>query len=187
MMNHPEDRIRVHDRMFRPYISQSEIDDMVGQIATRINTAYAGEELTVLVILKGAILFASDLIRKIAVPVSIEFTRASSYGNGMTHSGTTRIDGLTGDISDRNVMIVEDIVDSGTTLRELVKHISALEPKSITITALLSKPDVHKDSITIDYVGREIAPDFVVGYGMDYAGYGRQLDAIWVVCDDETT
>jgi len=186
-MSHSTDRIRVHDRMFRPYISQHEIDEMTSRIAANINAAFAGEELTVLVILKGAILFASDLIRKISVPVSIEFTRASSYGNGMTHSGTTRIDGLTGDIAGRNVMIIEDIVDSGATLRELVKHISGLEPKSITITALLSKPEVHKDSITIDYVGREIAPDFVVGYGMDYAGYGRQLDAIWVVCDDETT
>lgn len=186
-MNFPPDRIRVHDRMFRPYISQHEIDEMTTNIAARINSAFAGEELTVLIILKGAILFASDLIRKISVPVSIEFTRASSYGDAMVHSGTTRIEGLTGDISGRNVMIIEDIVDSGVTLRELVKHLSGLEPKSITITALLSKPAVHKDSITIDYVGREIAPDFVVGYGMDYAGFGRQLDAIWVVCDDETT
>lgn len=186
-MNHQNDRIKVHDRMFRPYISQHEIDEMTSQIASRINTAFAGEELTVLIILKGAILFASDLVRKITVPLSIEFTRASSYGDGMTHSGTTHIEGLTGDIAGRNVMIIEDIVDSGTTLRELVKHLSGLAPKSITITALLSKPEVHKDSITIDYVGREIAPDFVVGYGMDYAGYGRQLDAIWVVCDDETT
>lgn len=181
------DRIRVHDRVFRPYISHHEIDEMTSQIASRINAAFAGEELTVLVILKGAILFASDLVRKITVPVSIEFTRASSYGDGMTHSGTTRIDGLTGDVTGRNVMIIEDIVDSGTTLRELVKHLSGLAPKSITITALLSKPEVHRDAITLDYVGREIAPDFVVGYGMDYAGYGRQLSGIWVVCEDETT
>lgn len=186
-MKLPTDNIRVHDRMFRPYITRHEIDEMTTRIAEQINKAFAGEEITVLVILKGAILFASDLVRKITVPVAIEFTRASSYGDGMTHSGTTRIEGLTGDISGRNVMIIEDIVDSGVTLRELVKHISGLAPKSITITALLSKPEVHKDSITIDYVGREIAPDFVVGYGMDYAGFGRQLDAIWVVCDDETT
>lgn len=183
----PDQRIRVHDRTFRPYIRKDEIEDMVKEIATEINRDFAGEELTVLVILKGAMVFASDLIRQLTLPVSVEFTKASSYGNSMKSSGTLSIEGLFTEVTGRNVMIVEDIVDTGTTIRELIKHLSGLQPKSITVAALLSKPSMHAESLTtIDYVGREIAPDFVVGYGMDYAGQGRQLNAIWVASEDVT-
>ena len=181
----PDHRIRVHDRTFRPYIHREEIEDMVREIAARINNDFAGEEITILVILKGAMVFASDLIRHIKVPVTIEFTKASSYGRSMKSSGALSIEGLFTEVADRNVMVIEDIVDTGTTIRELIKHLSGLQPKSVTITALLSKPTMHVETPTaIDYVGREIAPDFVVGYGMDYAGQGRKLDAIWVATDD---
>jgi hypoxanthine phosphoribosyltransferase len=182
----PDHRIRVHDRTFRPYIRREEIEDMVSEIAARINADFAGQEVLALVILKGAMVFASDLMRQLTIPVTVEVTRASSYGNGMTHSGTTVIEGMTVDVTDQNVLIIEDIVDTGTTIRDLIKHIGGRQPRSITVAALLSKPTVHKDTLSIDYVGREIAPDFVVGYGMDYAGHGRQLDAIWVVSDDPT-
>nr|MCU0331397.1 hypoxanthine phosphoribosyltransferase [Candidatus Kapabacteria bacterium] len=84
----------------------------------------------------------------------------------------------------RNVLIVEDIVDTGLTIEYLVKELGAASPASITVAALLSKPDVHKDRVIVDYVGRSIGPDFVVGYGLDYAGYGRELDAIWILDDD---
>ncbi len=181
----PDHRIRVHDRTFRPYIHREEIEDMVRDIAARINQDFAGEEITILVILKGAMVFASDLIRQLKVPVTVEFTKASSYGKAMTSSGALSIEGLFTEVADRNVMVIEDIVDTGTTIRELIKHLSGLQPKSVTIAALLSKPTMHIETPTaIDYVGREIAPDFVVGYGMDYAGQGRQLDAIWVATDD---
>ncbi|HLP27453.1 MAG TPA: hypoxanthine phosphoribosyltransferase [Candidatus Didemnitutus sp.] len=180
----PDHQIRVHDRTFRPYIHRDEIQDMVRDIAKRINHDFAGQEITALVILKGAMVFASDLIRMLSMPVIVEFTRASSYGNSMTSSGTTAIEGLLAEVTDRNVIIIEDIVDTGTTIHELIKHLGGLQPKSITIAALLSKPAVHNETLTIDYVGREIAPDFVVGYGMDYAGHGRQLDAIWVVTEE---
>lgn len=179
-----EQTIRVHDRTFRPYIHRHEIDELVGAIAARINSAYAGKELTVLVILKGAMIFASDLVRRLRVPCVIEVLRASSYGPAMRSSGTLNVESVLPEIENRHVLIVEDIIDSGTTIVELIKHISGLNPASVTIAALLSKPDSHKEKLVIDYVGREIAPDFVVGYGMDYAGYGRELDAIWVVSED---
>ncbi|MCX6139891.1 MAG: hypoxanthine phosphoribosyltransferase [Candidatus Kapabacteria bacterium] len=181
----PDHRIRVHDRTFRPYIRKDEIEEMVREIALGINRDFAGEELTVLVILKGAMVFASDLIRQLTIPITVEFTKASSYGNAMKSSGTLSIEGLLTEVTDRNVMIIEDIVDTGTTIRELIKHLSGLHPKSITVAALLSKPSMHTESqTTVDYVGREIAPDFVVGYGMDYAGQGRQLDAVWVASEE---
>ncbi|MBP6509299.1 MAG: hypoxanthine phosphoribosyltransferase [Candidatus Kapabacteria bacterium] len=182
----PDHQIRVHDRTFRPYIRRDEIQELVHDIAKRINHDFAGQEVTALVILKGAMVFAADLIRQLSMPVIVEFTRASSYGNSMTSAGTTAIEGLLADVTDRNVIIIEDIVDTGTTIRDLIKHLGGLQPRSITIAALLSKPSVHKDTLTIDYVGREIAPDFVVGYGMDYACHGRQLDAIWVVTEEPT-
>lgn len=180
----PDHLIRVHDRTFRPYITREEIRQMVHDIATRINHDLNGEEVTALVILKGAMIFASDLVRSLNMPVTIEFCRASSYGHGIMSTGSLEIDGLFTDVADKNVLIIEDIVDTGTTIRELIKHISGLQPKSITIASLLSKPTIHSETLTIDYVGREIAPGFVVGYGMDYAGQGRQLDAIWVLVDE---
>lgn len=179
------ERVRVHDRSFRPYIHREEIREMVASIATRINRDFAGQEISIMVILKGAMVFASDLIRQIRIPLTVEFTRAASYGTGMTSTGTLSIEGMLTDVSGRNIVIVEDVVDSGTTIREIIKHLSGLSPRSITVAALLSKPSNHHDTLTIDYVGREIAPDFVVGYGMDYAGQGRQLESIWVVSDDQ--
>ncbi len=182
----PDHRIRVHDRTFRPYITTGEIAEMVRSMASRINTDFAGEELLALVILKGAMFFGADLLRELSIPVTVEFTRASSYGTSMNSSGVAVIEGLTADVANRNVLIIEDIVDTGTTIRELIKHLSGLQPKSITIAALLSKPSMHAETLTIDYVGREIAPDFVVGYGMDYAGQGRQLNSIWVLSEEPT-
>lgn len=180
-MSHDESRLLVNDRVFRPFIGPAEISEMVASIATRINADFAGEELTVLVILKGSVIFASDLVRRLHMPVRMEFTRASSYGVGMKSSGSITLEGLFTDVTERNVLIVEDIVDSGTTITELRKHLSILQPKSLTVAALLSKPAVHDESVAIDYLGRTIGPEFVVGYGLDYAEYGRHLDGIWVL------
>lgn len=177
--------VLVHDRVFRPFIGADEIADMVRSIATSINTDFAGDELTVLVILKGSVIFAADLVRQLTMPVRMEFTRASSYGDGMTSSGALVLDGLFTDVTERHVLIVEDIVDSGTTVTELRKHLSVLQPKSLTVAALLSKPAMHQEPVTIDYLGRTIGPEFVVGYGLDYAEYGRHLEGIWVL--DETS
>lgn len=177
--------IRVLDRTFKPYISNAEIDELVSAIARRINKDFAGKELTVLVVLKGAFVFAADLIRRIDIPVTVEVLRASSYGTGMTSSGTVVVDDSLVDVGERHIMIIEDIIDTGTTLVQLIKQLGGMNPASVTVTALLSKPSKHHQELNIDYVGKEIPADFVVGYGMDYAGYGRNLDSIWVVSDDE--
>lgn len=180
-----ESRVVVNDRVFRPFIDAGEIAEMVSEIAGKINADFAGQELTVLVILKGSVIFASDLVRHLSIPLRMEFTRASSYGTGMQSSGSIVLEGLFTDVTERNVVIIEDIVDSGTTITELRKHLAALQPKSLTVAALLSKPAMHRETVTIDYLGRAIGPEFVVGYGLDYAEYGRHLDGIWVL--DETT
>jgi hypoxanthine phosphoribosyltransferase len=180
-MSAEEPRLLVNDRVFRPYIDASEISEMVVDIAHKINADFAAEELTALVILKGSVIFAADLVRRLHMPVRLEFTRASSYGTSMMSSGSIVLEGLFTDVVDRNVLIIEDIVDSGTTITELRKHLSALQPRSLTVAALLSKPAMHQEPVAIDYLGRAIGPEFVVGYGLDYAEYGRHLDGIWVI------
>lgn len=179
------DRVQVHDRTFRPYISANEIHQMVRRMAQDINRAYAGSEITMLVVLHGAMVFASDLMRHLTIPVAVETMKASSYRDAMQSSGVVGLEDVVPDVRGRHLLIVEDIVDTGRTMRELVKHLGIQEPLSVGLATLLSKPDVHKGMVDIDFLGRDIGPDFVVGYGMDYAGYGRHLDAIWVV-DDET-
>lgn len=121
------------------------------------------------------------------MPVTVETLRASSYQNAMMSQGTVTLEDFVPDVAGRDILIVEDIVDSGNTIRELVKHLAAYEPSSVAVTALLSKPDSHKNRIQLDYVGREIGPDFVVGYGLDFAGHGRGLDAIWIVNEESDT
>lgn len=180
-------RLVVNDRVFRPFIDADEIAEMVDSIAAGINADYAAEEITALIILKGSVIFAADLVRRLHMPVRMEFTRASSYGTSMTSSGAITLEGLFTDVADRHVLIIEDIVDSGTTITELRKHLSALQPRSLTIAALLSKPAMHQEPVAIDYLGRAIGPEFVVGYGLDYAEYGRHLDGIWVLDDESET
>jgi hypoxanthine phosphoribosyltransferase len=177
----PEEQIRILDKTFKPFISKEEIARCVDRMAVEINKRHAGNEVTVLVILKGALMFAADLLRKLEVPCTVEFLRASSYKNSIKTGGTVDIEEWIPDVTDRDVIIIEDIVDTGTTVRELIKHLGSYYPKSVSIAAILSKPEVHEDQIVIDYKGIDIPADFVVGYGMDYAGQGRQLDSIWVV------
>lgn len=186
-MSVADNRVQVHDRTFRPYIAADEIHQMVRRIARSVDAAYDGSEVTLLIILQGAMVFASDLMRHLTIPVTIETLRASSYREAMASSGAVVLEDILPDVRGRHVLVVEDIIDTGHTMRELVKHLSTLEPSSVAIATLLSKPDVHKGTIDIDYIGRDIGPDFVVGYGMDYAGYGRHLDAIWVVDEASDT
>lgn len=181
------DRIRILDKTFKPFISAEEITANVDRIANEINKRHAGNQVTVLVILKGALMFASDLLRKLNVPCTVEFLRASSYRNSVTTGGTVDIEDWIPEVTDRDVIIIEDIVDTGTTIRELIKHLGAYQPASVSVAAILSKPVVHEDQLVIEYKGIEIPADFVVGYGMDYAGQGRQLDSIWVVDEDDDT
>ena len=179
MGNRPTE-IQVHDKTFRPLISSVEIESLVNSVAAQINADFSGQELTAIVILKGSFLFAADLVRRLTMPVVVEFARASSYGSRMQSSGTVTIEGLFTDVEGRNILLIEDIVESGTTITELKKHLSLLQPKSLTVAALLSKPEAHKEPLSVDYVGKEIGSEFVVGYGLDYAEQGRHLADIWV-------
>ncbi len=160
-------------------ISEKEIADKVKDLAKQIEKDYEGEELLVVGILKGASVFVSDLIRNINLDVNIDFMSVSSYGNGTESSGTVRIlKDLDVDIANKNVLIVEDIIDSGLTLSNLVKELGIRNPKSLKLCTLLDKPERRTVNIPVDYVGFVIEDKFIVGYGIDWAERYRNLPYI---------
>jgi hypoxanthine phosphoribosyltransferase len=146
------------------------------ELATRIDADYAGREPLLVGVLKGAVMFMSDLARALHRPSTMEFMAVSSYGSSTTSSGVVRIlKDLDRDIADQHVLIVEDIIDSGLTLSWLRKNLLSRHPASIEIVTLLRKPDAVKVDVPVKYVGFDIPNEFVVGYGLDYAERYRDL------------
>jgi len=166
-------------------ISEEEIKSKVYEIAKKIEEDYKNEEdLLVVGILKGANIFVADLIRNINLDVNMDFMSVSSYGNGTESSGTVKIiKDLDVDIENKNVLIVEDIIDSGLTLSNLVATLKTRNPKSLKLCTLLDKPQRRTADIPVDYVGFVIEDKFIVGYGIDYAEKYRNLPYIGVVED----
>ena len=166
-------------------ISEVEIKSKVYEIAKRIEEDYKDEEnLLVVGILKGANIFVADLIRNINLDVNMDFMSVSSYGNSTESSGTVKIiKDLDVDIENKNVLIVEDIIDSGLTLSNLVAALKTRNPKSLKLCTLLDKPQRRTVDIPVDYVGFVIEDKFIVGYGIDYAEKYRNLPYIGVVED----
>ena len=166
----------------KPYISKEEIEKLCLNLGKQIEKDYQGKELVVICVLKGSILFTADLVRHINLPLKIDFVRLSSYGNATESSGRVRIiKDLTFDISGKDVLVVEDILDTGTTLSFFKKHLEALHPRSVKLCTLLDKPSRRKVAIEADYVGRKIDDFFVVGYGLDYQEKCRNYPDILVV------
>ncbi len=166
--------------------SQDEIASKVEELARQIEEDYKGQDLLLVGILKGASVFVADLMRKINLNVNIDFMSVSSYGSGTESSGTVKIlKDLDVDIKDKNVLIVEDIIDSGITLRNLYDTLMTREPKSLKLCTLLNKPARKKVDIDVDYVGYIIEDKFIVGYGIDYDEKYRNLPYIAIVEDVE--
>lgn len=164
--------------------SQEEIESKVIELAKQIEEDYKGQDLLLVGILKGASVFVADLMRKINLNVNIDFMSVSSYGSGTVSSGTVKIlKDLDVDIKDKNVLIVEDIIDSGITLRNLYDTLMTREPRSLKLCTLLNKPERKKVDIDVDYVGYVIEDKFIVGYGIDYAEKYRNLPYIAIVED----
>ena len=160
-------------------VSADQIQDRIAELAKEIDADYDGREPVLVGILKGAAMFMSDLARALDRPSRMEFMAVSSYGSGTQSSGVVRIlKDLDSDIAGQDVLIVEDIIDSGLTLSWLLKNLRARHPASISIVTLLRKPDAVKVHIDVKYVGFDIPNDFVVGYGLDYAERYRDLPYI---------
>ena len=160
-------------------IDAAELDRRVTELADEINKKYEGETLIVVGVLKGSFMFMSDLLKKITVDTEVYFLKASSYGAGTESSGTVKITrDIDTDIKGRNVLLVEDIIDSGYTMREVLKMLGTRNPKALELCSCLSKPERRVCEVKIDYLGFEIPDKFVIGYGLDYAEKYRNLPYI---------
>ena len=160
-------------------LTKDQLDERLDAMAAEIDADYAGQDILLVGVLKGAVMVMADLARKLHTPTSMDWMAISSYGSGTKSSGVVRIlKDLDTDIIGRHVLVVEDIVDSGLTLSWLMANLGSREPASLKIAALLRKPDAAKVEIETAYVGFDIPNDFVVGYGLDYAERYRDLPYI---------
>ena len=165
-------------------ISEEEIDKRVRELAAQISEDYAGESVHLICILKGSIMFTVDLAQRITVPVTLDFMKCSSYGDSTKSSGIVRIDKDTDEsLEGKNVIVIEDIIDSGNTLYYLLEVLAQRNPKSLKLCTLLSKPDRRVKEVKVDYTGFIIEDNFVVGYGLDYAQKYRNLPYVGIVED----
>ena len=171
--------IKVHDKEFTPYLTSKEIADQVSRIASEINRDYEDKKPLFIAILNGAFIFAADLFKQIDIEAEIAFIKLASY-KGVKSSGKviTAI-GLDADLYGRDVIIVEDIVDTGRTLSQFLPQLDHHHPASLKIASLLHKPDAMVHPIKIDYLGFTIPNKFVLGYGLDYDGLGRNIKEIY--------
>jgi hypoxanthine phosphoribosyltransferase len=172
-------KVKLHDKEFVLYIGKKEIDRINKELAKKINKDYEGKKPIVLSILNGSFIFAADLVRYFDFPIKMEFVRYSSYEGTESTGVIKQILGMKSDIRDQDLLIIEDIVDTGNTLSKALVELRSHGPSSVKVVSLLLKPDALKHVIPIDYVGKEIPNDFVVGYGLDYDELGRDLPAIY--------
>lgn len=167
---------------YRTLVTEEQIQARWAEMGAQISADYAGEDLLLVAVLKGAFMSLADLSRHITIPVDMDFMAVSSYGDATKTSGVVRIlKDLDREIAGRHVLIVEDIVDSGLTLSYLLRNLRVRGPASLEIATLLLKPGLQKVDLDVRYVGFEIPPDFVIGYGLDYYGQYRNLPFVAVL------
>jgi hypoxanthine phosphoribosyltransferase len=170
----------------RPLVSEEQIAQRLTEMGAEITRDYQGKDLLLVAVLKGAFMVMADLSRRIDLPVDIDFMAVSSYGDATTTSGVVRIiKDLDREITGKHVLIVEDIIDSGLTLDYLRRNLEVRQPASLEVAALLVKGGIQRTPIDVKYVGFEIPPDFVIGYGLDLQGTMRNLPYVAVMEEGE--
>lgn len=163
-----------------PFMTKEDIDKKVSTLARRISADYENRDLVIIGVLKGSFIFLSDLVRRLTIPVQIDFVGASSYGSGVSSSGSIRLTKEIGvDVKSKDVLLVDDIIDTGLTLAYLVDHIKSFGPKSVRICIFLDKKERRKTALMIDYTCQVVESGFLVGYGLDYAENYRNLPEIY--------
>ena len=173
--------ITLHDKSFEIYLPEEKILQAVQRVAGHINSDYQDKTPLFLAVLNGAFMFSADLLKEITIPCEIAFIRVSSYEDMHSTGQVKEVIGLKENIKNRHVIILEDIVDTGYTIHALRQNLMAKEPASLEVTALLQKPDCLKHPLEVKYLCHTIPDDFVVGYGLDYNGLGRNLRDIYKV------
>jgi hypoxanthine phosphoribosyltransferase len=175
--------IQVHDKKFEPYLSATSIASRIRELAEAINADYNTKRPLFVAILNGSFMFASDLFKELSIDAEICFIKLASYKGTKSSGHVITAIGLDVDLYGRDVVIVEDIVDTGKTLSEFLPQLLHQQPASLKIVALLQKPDALRFPITVDYLGFSIPDKFVVGYGLDYDGLGRNIAEIYRLCE----
>lgn len=173
----------LHGKSFKPFIPNSKIESVIDSVAARINEDYKNAEQPpmLLCVLNGAIMFTAGLLKRLNFPLEVVSMKLSSYTGTKSTGKVLEVMGLTGDVTGREVIVCEDIVDTGNTIVALKEMLLAKGAKSVRICTMLLKPDVFKNKAHLDYVGMEIPNDFIVGYGLDYDELGRNLPDIYVL------
>lgn len=171
--------VRVHDKVFDPFLTEKEIKTRVSAIAEELNRDYAGKNPLFIAILNGSFIFASDLFKRITIDAEICFIKLASYKGSRSTGHVVTAIGLDHEVFGRDVVIIEDIIDTGKTLTEFLPQLRHQQPASLRIVALLHKAEATVHPVTIDYLGFTIPDKFVVGYGLDYNGLGRNIPEIY--------
>ncbi len=176
--------IKIKDKSFRPSIPEAEILKRVQAVADHINKDMEGKNPLLLAVLNGSFIFAADLMRRLTIPCEISFVKLASY-QGTTSTGKiTEVIGINEDLTDRTIIIVEDIVESGLTIQRMIESLGTRHPKSVHICTLLLKPERLQVPLNIEYVAMEIPNDFILGYGLDYDQQGRNLKDIYTIIEE---
>ncbi len=173
--------IQILDKKFREYIPEDVINNKVLELAERINSDFAGKEVIFVGVLNGSFIFAADLFRRIRLRARITFIKLASYAGTSSTGEIRELIGCNEDLKGKSVIIIEDIVDTGVTLEHTVDNLIIRNVKEISIVTLLLKPEAYGKKINIDYTGFEIPNEFVVGYGLDYNGEGRNLPSVYTL------
>lgn len=173
--------VKIKDKEFVPFIPEKEIKERIKTVAEQINKDMAGKNPLLLAVLNGSFIFAADLMREITIPCEISFVKLASY-QGITSTGKVQeVMGINEDLNGRTVIIVEDIIESGLTMKQMIENLGTRDPESVHICTLLLKPERLKVDLNIEYVAFSIPNDFILGYGLDYDQQGRQLKDIYVL------
>ncbi len=175
------DKIQVKDKEFELFITAETISNAVSRIALKLNEDLKGKDPIFLVVLNGAFIFASDLIKKITVDCEISFVKLSSYSGTRSTRMVKELLGLNEVLKGRTVVVIEDIIDTGITMAGMIAKLREMEAGDVKIVTCLFKPDAFSKEFKIDYVGIEIPNKFIVGYGLDYDGYGRNIPDIYQI------
>ncbi len=173
--------MKVRDKYFKPYMSGKEIADIVASLAKQLNHDLRDKDPLFLGVLNGSFIFASDLLRAIDFDAQISFIKMSSYSGTSTTGTVKQLIGINEDLTGRTLVIVEDIVETGISMEKLLAMLREKNPADIKICTLFFKPGKFQKDFKIDYIGKSIGDDYIVGYGFDYNGYGRNLDQIYVI------
>lgn len=173
------EKVAVKDLSFEVFLPESMIKSRLAEIGEAISKRFEGEELVLLGVLNGSFMVMADLVREIRLPLTVEFLRISSYTGTSSTGEVKTVLGLAANLENKNVLIVEDIVDTGVSMDYLLSELSKQNPKSLRIATLLFKREAFRFNYPLDYVGFEIPNKFVVGYGLDYDGFGRNLPDLY--------